>query len=166
MNESQEKRLIGLVLILALLGGLAIYASNRDMQMRRAQQEGAATAVPGLAPFANRDFDVVVTPPIVTVPQAGGSVVVLVELKATNLTSSETLVLETHANIPRYSASFTPTSVLLRPGDSTGVELTVTIPRGVQNGTYPISIVARGESTEGGGWLVIMIGSSLTGPPP
>lgn len=169
VNEVNEKRLYGLVLILvmivALVGAYAVYVSYRALEMTE-QQERTRTTMAGLPPFANPDFDVLVTPPIVTVPESGGSVDVHLELKATKLTSSESLVLETHANIPRYSASFTPTSVLLHPGDSIGVELTVTIPRGVQNGTYPISIVARGKSTQGGGWLVIMVGSSQTGPPP
>jgi hypothetical protein len=153
------------VAILVALALVAFTVQNQTNQSAN-QQERARTTMAGLPPFANSDFDVSVTPAIVTVAESGGSVGVHVVLKATKLTSSETLVLETHASIPGYLASFNPTSVTLHPGDSIGIELTVTIPSGVQNGAYPMSIVARGGTTEGGTWLVIVIGPSQTVPPP
>ncbi len=169
MNDHKGKRRYALVLIVvvivALLGAFAIHTSYRALEMTK-QEERARETMAGLAPFANVDFDVWVTPPIVTVSESGGSVRVLVELKATKLTSSEVLVLETHVNIPGYSAHFNLTSVTLHPGGSIVVELTITIPSGTPNGIYPMSIIAKGETTQGGSWIVIMIGASETGPPP
>lgn len=125
-----------------------------------------ATNMGGLPPFANPDFDVLLRPPIVTIPESGGSVSVAITLKATKLNTSELLVLETHSNIPGYTADFNPTSVTLHPGDVTSIELTVVIPSGIQNGTYPMSIVARGETTQGGSWLIIVVGLAQPIPPP
>jgi len=174
MNDGQAKRLYGIVLalvaIVVLLSAFASYAPYGGVEMGRSlesvEQQQTLARMPGLPPFANINFDVVVTPPIVTVPASGGSAHVLVELTATNLTVSETLVLETHANIPGYSANFNTTSVTLNPGGSMGMELTVSVPNGVQAGSYPMSIVAKGENTQGGGWLLINVGSSQTVPPP
>jgi uncharacterized membrane protein len=91
---------------------------------------------------------------------------VFITLKATKLNTSELLVLETHSKIPGYVADFKPTSVTLHPGDVTSIELTVFIPNGVQKGTYPMSIVARGETTQGGSWLIIVVGLAQPIPPP
>ncbi len=125
-----------------------------------------ATNMGGLPPFANPDFDVLLRPPIVTVPESGGSVSVFITLKATKLNTSESLVLETHSTIPGYVADFKPTSVTLHPGDLTSVELTVFIPSEIQKDTYPMSIVARGETTQGGSWLIIVVGLAQPIPPP
>jgi hypothetical protein len=122
--------------------------------------------IPALPPFANENFDVIVFPPVVALPEGNGSVTLHVDLKATNLTHDETLVLETQSSIPGYSAYFNSNPVILSPGQSISLELTVTIPSGVQDGTYPISIIAKGATTEGGGWAVIIIGPSATLPPP
>jgi hypothetical protein len=148
------------VLIVVALVGFAVQNQSANKQVR------PQATVAGLPPFANQDYDLWATPPIVTVPENGGSVGVQIMLKATNLTSTEVLLFEAHANISGYSASFDPASVTLHPGGSTSTELTVTIPTGVQNGTYPMSIVARGKTTQGGTWLVIIVGLSRTAPPP
>jgi hypothetical protein len=174
MSASHEKRrLRGLILVaFALLAILAVaaFASYSLYSLRRNAEmtKEAQTRIPALPPFANQNFDVVATPQIVALPANNRSVSVTVqlELTATNLTHDEPLVLETHANLPGYSANFNPTSVTLHPGESVVIELTITIPSGVQNGTYPMSIVARGPSTQGGDWVVITIGPSETGPPP
>ena len=125
-----------------------------------------ATNMGGLPPFANPDFDVLLRPPIVTIPESGGSVTVFITLNATKLNSSELLVLETHSKIPGYVADFKPTSVTLHPGDLTTTELTVFVPSGIHKGTYPMSIVARGETTQGGSWLIIVVGLAQPIPPP
>ncbi|MGZ4924620.1 MAG: hypothetical protein ACXV5H_11820, partial [Halobacteriota archaeon] len=96
----------------------------------------------------------------------GGSVSVVITLKATKLNTSEVLAFETHSNIPRYEADFKPTSVTLHPGDLTTIELTVFVPNGIGNGTYTMSIVARGETTQGGSWLIIVVGLAQPIPPP
>jgi uncharacterized membrane protein len=172
MSASHEKRrLRGLILVaFALLAILAVaaFASYSLYSLRRSVEmtKEAQTMIPALPPFANQNFDVVVTPSIVALPASNRSVTVQLELTATNLTHDEPLVLETHTNIPGYSANFNPTSVTLHPGESVAIELTITIPSGVQNGTYPMSIVARGPSTQGGDWVVITIGPPETGPPP
>jgi len=129
-------------------------------------QQQSVGEMPALPPFANINFDVFVTPDIVTVPASGGSVNVQVEIVATNLTVSETLVLETHANLPGYSANFNITSVTLNLGGSISIGLTVGVPNGVQSGVYAMSIIADGKTTQGGGRLVIYVGSSQTAPPP
>ncbi len=125
-----------------------------------------ATNIGGLPPFANPDFDVLLRPPIVTIPESGGSVSVFITLKATKLNTSELLVLKTDSKIPGYAADFKPTSVTLHPGDLTSIELTVFIPSGIQKGTYPMSIVAIGETTQGGSWLIIVVGLAQPIPPP
>jgi hypothetical protein len=89
---------------------------------------------------------VLVTPYVVTVPASGGSVNVVVELMATNLTISETLVLETHANIPGYPANLNTTSITLNPGGSVTVGLSVSIPNGVQNN---VELKKREKKREG-----------------
>jgi hypothetical protein len=148
------------VLIVVALVGFAVQDQAANKQVR------PQATMAGLPPFANPDYDLWASPPVVTVPENGGSVGVQIMVKATKLTSAEVLLLEAHANIPGYSASFDPASLTLHPGDATSTELTVTIPSGVQNGTYPMSIVARGKTTQGGTWLVIMVGLSRTAPPP
>lgn len=157
------------IAVLAALAAFGVFTVHRA-QPQTAAAAGTPTAmttdIGGLPPFANPDFDVQVSPPIVTVPQNGGSVSVLVTLQATRLNTSKSLVLETHSRIPGYVADFRPTSIVLQPGDSTSVELTILIPRGIQNGTYPMSVVARGETTQGGGWLIIVVGPAQTIPPP
>ena len=129
-------------------------------------QQTQISTMGGLPPFANHDFEVLLSSPIVIVSEGGGSVDVSVTLKATKLNTSEVLVLEAHSNISGYVADFKPTSVTLQPGDSTSVELTVIVPSGVPKDTYPMSIVARGKTTQGGSWLLIVVGSSLKVPPP
>ena len=182
-----------LVVIVALLSAFAIYSSymagftkqtafvTKDIYLTPTSTQtetmtstttlvntplNANTNLPALPPFANNDFDVLVTPYSVAVPASGGSVNVIVEVIATSLTVTETLALETHANIPGYSANFNTTPVTLNPGGSVTVGLSVSIPNGVQSGTYPMSIIAKGENTQGGGWLLINVGSSQTAPPP
>jgi uncharacterized membrane protein len=120
----------------------------------------------GLLPFANHDFEVLLSSSIVIISENGGSVDVLVTLKATKLNTSEVLILEAHSNISGSVADFKPTSVTLQPGDSKSVELTVIVPSGVPKDTYPMSIVARGKTTQGGSWLLIVVGSSLKVPSP
>jgi hypothetical protein len=175
VKERQEKRLYGLILIIvvavALVNAFEIYMLYITMERVRSleisvQQETGGTAMVGLPPFVNRDFDVVVTPPIVIVPENGGSVDVLVELKATDLSTSQTLVFETHASISGYTTSFNSTSVTLNPGASMGLQLRVTLPSRVHKGIYPMSIIAKGQNTQGGGWLVIYVGTPQIGPPP
>jgi len=196
MNESQKKILrpvVALLLMIAvLLGAFAIYGSSMAGYIKQTvyvtknnylttstqtenmistttlvnTQSNVNTYVPSLPPFANVNFDVLVTPYIVTVPASGGSVDVNVEIIATNLTVSETLVLETRANIPGYSANFNTTSVTLNPGGSISIGLTVLVPNGVQSGIYPMGVIAQGENTQGGGWLLINVGSSQTVAPP
>jgi hypothetical protein len=155
---------IGLLVILAVtaFAFYRFYGLNSDEMTKQEGHPG----IPALPPFANQNFDVSIFPPIVTLPEGNGSITVQVELRATNLTHEETLLLKTNSSIPGYSASFNLTSVRLSPGQSIGVDLTVTIPAGVQNGAYPLSVVARGASTLGGAWLVIMIGTSNTAAPP
>ena len=172
MGTSQEKRrhrrlilvAIALLAILAVaaFASYSLYRLTRSVEMTKQE---AQTMIPALPPFANPDFDVVVTPAVVALPASNRSVSVQLELTATNLTHDETLVLETHSNLPGYSANFKPTSVTLHPGASIRIELTITIPSGIQNGIYPMSIIARGNTTQGGSWLVIMIGPSQIGPP-
>jgi hypothetical protein len=161
---------LSLIVIIALVTTFLMYTSFNAMERARsleaAQQKGTATTMAGLPPFANRDFDVIVTPPIVTVPEDGGSVNVLVELRATNLGSSQTLLFETHASISTYTANFNSSSVTLNPGTSAWLQLSLTIPNGVQKGTYPLSIIAKGGTTQGGGWLVINVGPPTNPPPP
>ncbi|MGD0329714.1 MAG: hypothetical protein ABSB40_04605 [Nitrososphaeria archaeon] len=129
-------------------------------------QQTQISTMGGLPPFANPDFDVLLSTAVVNISDSGGSVNVSITLKATKLNTSEVLDLETHSNIPGYVADFKPTSVTLQPGDSTSINLTVIIPSGVPNDTYPMSIVARGKTTQGGSWLLIIVGSSLKVPPP
>jgi hypothetical protein len=150
---------IAVLMIVALVGFAVQNQSAKKLV-------GPQATVAGLPPFANQDYDLWATPPVVSFPENGGSVRVQIMFKATELTRTEVLLLEAHANIPGYSASFDPTSVTLQPGGSTSAELTVTIPGGVQNGVYPMSILARGETTQGGTWLVIIVGLSQTAPPP
>jgi len=90
---------------------------------------------------------------------------VLVELVATNLAASETLLLETHSSIPGYSASFKTTSVTLKPGGSARLALMVTIPNGVPSGIYAMFIIGKGENIQGGGWLLINVGPPVPPPP-
>jgi hypothetical protein len=150
---------IAVLIVVALVGFTVQNQSAKKLV-------GPQATMAGLPPFANQYYDLWASPPIVTVPENGGSVGVQIMLKATKLTGTEVLILEAHANIPGYSASFDPASVTLQPGGSSSTELTVTIPSGVQNGTYPMSIVARGKTTQGGTWLVIIVGLSRTAPPP
>jgi hypothetical protein len=173
MVEKEWKRLFGIILIavviIALLSAFALYTSDKAVQIAESLEtvkEQSDGGMPALIPFANWNFDVLITPSVVTVPTSGGSVTVLVELVATNLSASETLLLETHTNILAYSASFNTTSVNLSPGGSASVALTVDIPNGVQSGSYALSVTARGETVQGGGWLVINVGSSQIPPPP
>jgi uncharacterized membrane protein len=171
MSASHEKRrhrrLITVAIALLTILAVATFASYSLYSLRRSVEmtKDAQTMIPALPPFANQNFDVVVTPAVVALPASNRSVTVQLELTATNLTHDETLVLETHVNLPGYSANFNPTSVTLHPGASIGIELTITIPSGIQNGIYPMSIIARGNTTQGGSWLVIMIGPSQIGPP-
>jgi len=166
-EKPRHRRLILVAFALLAILAVATFASYSLYSLRRSVEmtKDAQTMIPALPPFANPDFDVVVTPAVVALPASNRSVTVQLELTATNLTHDETLVLETHSNLPGYSANFNPTSVTLHPGGSILVELTITIPSGVQNGIYPMSIIARGNTTQGGGWLVIMIGPSQIGPP-
>jgi hypothetical protein len=129
-------------------------------------QQTQTSTMEGLPPFVNPDFDVSLSSPVVIVPDSGGSVNVSVTLKATKLNTSEVLILEANSTIPGYVADFKPASVTLQPRDTTSVELTVTVPSGVPKDTYPMSIVAKGETTQGGSWLLIAVGSSLKVPPP
>jgi hypothetical protein len=173
MSESQKKRrhrgLILVAITLLVILAVAIFASyslhslTRSVEMTK---QGTQTTMPALPPFANPEFDVVVTPYLVTLAESNRSATVQVELTATNVTHDETLILETHSNLPGYSANFNPTSVTLHPSGSVTIELTVTIPSGVQNGIYSMSIIAKGNTTQGGGWLIIGIGASPIDLPP
>jgi hypothetical protein len=173
MSGSLRKRLYGIVpILLSITVVLSVYsacASYRATEMVRSvnvvNEQQSLGGMPSLPPFANGNFDLIVVPYMVTLPQSGGSANVLVELEATNLTISETLVLETHANIPGYSSSFNTTSVTLNPGGSATVALTIGIPNGVQSGIYAVAVIAKGDATQGGGWLLISVGSRIAPPP-
>jgi hypothetical protein len=155
-----------LVALAAFVGFAGQYAQPEAPRTTTGTTTTMATNMAGLPPFANPDFDVLLRPPNVTIPDSGGSVSVFITLKATRLNTSELLVLETHSKIPGYVAEFTPTSVTLHPGELTSIELTVFIPSGIQKGTYPMSIVATGETTQGGSWLIIVVGLAQPIPPP
>jgi hypothetical protein len=115
-----------------------------------------------LLPFANRTFNVTLTPSIVTVAQSGGSFNVQVALIPKNLNGSETLMLAANSDIPgAYSATFNSTSVNLNPNEPVYVQLHVSILGGIQSGTYAMSIIAsKQQETQGGAWLVINLGNS------
>ena len=164
------------IAVLVALAAFVVFAGQYAQPVQHAQPEIARTTtgttttmttnMAGLPPFVNPDFDVVLRQPIVRIPESGGSVSVVITLKATKLNTSELLVLETHSTIPGYVTDFKPTSVTLHPSELTSIELTVVIPSGVQKGTYPMSIVARGETTQGGSWLIIAVGLAQPIPPP
>ena len=158
------------IAVLVALAAVVVFAAQHAQPQTARTTTGTtttmATNVAGLPPFANPDFDVLLRPSIAAIPDSGGSVSVSITLKATHLNTTELLVLETHSKIPGYVADFKPTSVTLRPGDLTSIELTVVVPSGIQNGTYPMSIVARGETTQGGSWLILVVGLAQPIPPP
>jgi hypothetical protein len=176
---SEYKKEIGVAVMIAIVGVLCLtilvrstFPLQPQISTTTSQAETATTGLVtsgrlALPPFANENFDVVVTPYNATVPASGGSVHVIVELASTNMTASETLVMGTRASIPGYSASFNKTSVTLSPNGVVTVGLDVSIPNGIQSGGYALSVTAVGENNvQGGGWLLINVGSSNILPPP
>jgi hypothetical protein len=127
---------------------------------------GSQTSYVGMPPFLNQNFDVEVFPATVNVNQTGGSFSVQVQLKPKNISSSEALAFTTNSSITGYSVSFSPNTLTLNPSGVANVELKVTIPGGLQDGVYAMSIVASGQGIRGGTWLVINVGSSQVVPPP
>ena len=171
---SEYRGQIAVAVVVAIIGVVALAAAatfilpGQTTTIAGQQQTTSQSTVQpvGLPPFANQNFDVEVNPAVATVSSQGGTVDAVVTLTATNMTTSQTLDLTTHINIPGYLVKFNTTSVTLQPGGSSEVAISVTVPSGTHGGSYAMSIVVEGGGMQGGTWLVVDVGTGNTAPPP
>jgi uncharacterized membrane protein len=180
---SEYKGQITIAVVVAIVGVIALAAAANFIlpgqttatvtttattagQQQTSGQSTTQLQLQGLPPFANQNFDVEVNPAVASISSQGGTVDAVVSLTATNMTSSQELSLATHASIPGYSAKFNAAAVILGPGGSANVTLSVDVPASTPSGYYAISIVATGAGMQGGTWLLLTVGSGQGPPPP